>query len=392
MPAAIIDLFVEGLTQNQARPTSSQAHARNVAVPLAGSSTRTTNGKPAAEPAPPTPDDAKKALAESQKKELSKIHPGFLSARSVVLHRFSTDEKYEPWRMTMMGFGQFGMFNAGQVTFDNAAATTATLNVTDAQPAADADIVVQNVDATVNVVNVTRNSQDRINRLRQMALIGQSPAQQSQVGNFAMIHSKRNTTALFGIGLIDKIPDNVLVEQSKKQFKDYPEIQGRISKMKDGQIGRFGWKAQKPNLYEFAMTACSVELGLEVPDHPQAGTPLDAKYKAKGYDMDKAECDALVDYLKNIPAPAEHKAINKQESEILSAGKKQFAAVGCANCHAEKLGEVAGIYSDLLLHDMGEDLGDSGNYGSFVPDAPEEEQQNEPIPSLVAQRPNLCAT
>jgi CxxC motif-containing protein (DUF1111 family) len=35
---------------------------------------------------------------------------------------------------------------------------------------------------------------------------------------------------------------------------------------------------------------------------------------------------------------------------------------------------------------MGEDLGDSGNYGSFVPDSPEEEQQNEPLPSLVAQR------
>ncbi len=48
-----------------------------------------------------------KDFVAKQKKELAAIHPGFLSARSVVLHHFSTNEKYEPWRMQMLGLGNF---------------------------------------------------------------------------------------------------------------------------------------------------------------------------------------------------------------------------------------------------------------------------------------------
>jgi CxxC motif-containing protein (DUF1111 family) len=35
-----------------------------------------------------------------------------------------------------------------------------------------------------------------------------------------------------------------------------------------------------------------------------------------------------------------------------------FREVGCADCHRPRLGQVAGIYSDLLLHQMGEGLSD----------------------------------
>ena len=35
-------------------------------------------------------------------------------------------------------------------------------------------------------------------------------------------------------------------------------------------------------------------------------------------------------------------------------GYMVFESIGCATCHAPKLGEVTGLYSDLLLHDMGE--------------------------------------
>jgi CxxC motif-containing protein (DUF1111 family) len=101
--------------------------------------------------------------------------------------------------------------------------------------------------------------------------------------------------------------------------------------------------------------------------------------------MDQAECDALVAYLRNLPAPVQHKAASPQEAEMLSAGGKHFAAVGCANCHVQQLGAVSGIYSDLLLHDMGQDLGDSGDYNVFVPDTPEEQQADDPVPSLVQQ-------
>ena len=39
-----------------------------------------------------------------------------------------------------------------------------------------------------------------------------------------------------------------------------------------------------------------------------------------------------------------------------------FESIGCATCHAPKLGVVRGLYSDLLLHDMGESSSDSATY------------------------------
>jgi CxxC motif-containing protein (DUF1111 family) len=173
---------------------------------------------------------------------------------------------------------------------------------------------------------------------------------------------------------------------AKLEADKYPNMAGRPSKQKDGKIGRFGWKAQKPALEDFALTACAVELGLNVPDHDQAGPPLNPDYKSPGLDMNKAECDALVNFIKNLPAPAERKPANDQEGKVIAAGHKQFEAVGCANCHVQKVGTVNGIFSDLLLHDMGPELGDTGNYGIFIHDMPEEDQPELP-PQIVD--PNL---
>jgi CxxC motif-containing protein (DUF1111 family) len=39
-----------------------------------------------------------------------------------------------------------------------------------------------------------------------------------------------------------------------------------------------------------------------------------------------------------------------------------FETVGCATCHAPQLATATGLYSDLLLHDMGESSSDSATY------------------------------
>ncbi len=275
----------------------------------------------------------------------------------------------------MLGMGQQAMFN----NVANAPSFTADQPATPQQPAAANDF-------HISVVNESGQAEQQIQQQRTSAQVAHAQGLQGQIGNFAFVHSQRNATALFGVGLIDKIPDSVLIDQAKALHKDFPEIKGRVAKLKDGKIGRFGWKAQKPNLYEFAMTACAIELGLDVPEHPQAGLPMNVSYKPKAHDMDQGECDALVDYLRKLPAPARVQSASKEESDFVAAGAKQFAAVGCAECHVAKLGEVAGIYSDLLLHDMGPELGDAGSYGSFAPDSPEDDDAKEPIPSLMAQQ------
>jgi CxxC motif-containing protein (DUF1111 family) len=60
----------------------------------------------------------------------------------------------------------------------------------------------------------------------------------------------------------------------------------------------------------------------------------------------------------------------KRQKFTASEGRSLFEAAGCATCHQARLGNIDGIYSDLLLHDMGSALSDSGSYyGTSQPDS-----------------------
>jgi len=65
----------------------------------------------------------------------------------------------------------------------------------------------------------------------------------------------------------------------------------------------------------------------------------------------------------------------EQATEI-AAGQKLFGGIGCAVCHRPKFGDVEGIYSDLLLHDMGQSLSGSGFYGTNVEFVQRRDRQN----------------
>jgi CxxC motif-containing protein (DUF1111 family) len=338
--------------------------------------------------------ESSKELAKQQKAALQKIHPGFVTARSVVLHKASTDPAYDTLRAQMRGEAHFVSDQAGTL------AIVADAEVEGVQ-GVELDFSGDEPQAKVNVAKTDEGkaelqpaalieaaaAQQTLHRHRNAIQQFRSPTQgtQAHIDNFLFVGSQRNPTALFGAGLIDSIPESVIRENASKTHKEFPEVQGRVAKLKDGRIGRFGWKNQTATLYDFAMTACAVELGLDVPGHPQAGAPHKPDYQSPGHDMNKAECDALVDFLKKLPAPKQAAPVNKQQAEYLAAGEAKFTAVGCATCHTKDMGDAKAIYSDLLLHDMGQDLGDSGSYGIFIPNSPEEGGE-EPIPSLGQQQ------
>jgi CxxC motif-containing protein (DUF1111 family) len=163
---------------------------------------------------------------------------------------------------------------------------------------------------------------------------------------------------MLGAGLIDAIPEAAIVAAAERRFPDFPQVTGRVSRVNDGALGRFGWKGQVASLNEFVRTACSVELGLEVPGHAQAGDPFDPGRHAPGLDLDDADCDALTAYVRSLAPPARGIA----DAEATRAGRETFTAVGCATCHMPDLGPAQGIYSDLSLHDMGREMSDAGSY------------------------------
>jgi CxxC motif-containing protein (DUF1111 family) len=293
---------------------------------------------------------AKPARPKIDTTELVKAHPGFRTARSVVLHRFGTDDKYEQWRQTFIGFGVANPFQS--------------------VPGAG------NSDLNVN----------------QMSVGFENAAMQNQIGQFAVSRSQRNPTALFGAGLIDLIPDRDIEAGAKVKYPGFPQIAGRVSRLKDKRIGRFGWKSQTASLSDFVLTACAVELGLEVPAHHQAGSPQRPDAKPAGFDLNAQECESLIAYVSDLPRPSEARPESEREVSEINAGRSLFAKVGCATCHVPKLGKVDGLYSDLLVHDLGPGLGDVGQYGVFDPSSSEEEIVDDPASIADATAPVGAAT
>lgn len=187
-----------------------------------------------------------------------------------------------------------------------------------------------------------------------------------QHGNLFMRTSQRNPTPLFGMGLIDGIPDAALEAAARRKHPGSPQVNGRVARLADGRIGRFGWKAQTATLRDFVLSAAAVELGLEVPGQAQAADPRVPPIKAPGPDMDGAECAALTAFVRAMPRPAVAPPAQHRDEAARRAGRSLFRSVGCAECHVEKLGGVEGIYSDLLLHAMSPELADTSVYGALL--------------------------
>jgi CxxC motif-containing protein (DUF1111 family) len=195
--------------------------------------------------------------------------------------------------------------------------------------------------------------------------------------------SQRNTPALFGSKLIDEIPEKSILAGAKSQrtrlgrtSADESVPVGRPLRLANGRIGRFGWKAQMASLSDFVQAACANELGLSNPGQAQP-TPLYQKVssRAPGLDLTTRQCDQLTAFCAALPRPMERVPQESALADLVEAGKHLFGAVGCADCHTPKLGSVEGIYSDLLLHRMGQILVGGGSYGGRP--TPELDSKNE---------------
>jgi CxxC motif-containing protein (DUF1111 family) len=201
--------------------------------------------------------------------------------------------------------------------------------------------------------------------------------------------SQRNTPALFGDNLIDAIPDRLIVAQEKKESikwgmapakgEDLPV--GRASRLSDGRIGHFGWKAQSASLSDFVQAACANELGLGNPGQAQP-RPLNARYdyRPKGLDLTSEQCDQITSFVASLPRPVERLPDAKLPSPSASEGKQLFTKIGCADCHTPDMGAVEGLYSDLLLHDMGQPLEGGGSYNDPPPSKPDGTPGDGPSP------------
>ena len=188
--------------------------------------------------------------------------------------------------------------------------------------------------------------------------------------------SPRIAQPMIGLGLLAAVPDEALLARADPDDRDGDGISGRpnrVPRVRDGAtvIGRFGWKANQPDLAQQNAAALLGDLGITSPLLPAencGGVPDCAAIPHGGMpEIDEARVAALDFYTAALAVPARRE---HDRPEVL-AGKALFHEAGCAACHAPSLttvaveglpAELAGQtiwpYTDLLLHDLGEGLAD----------------------------------
>jgi CxxC motif-containing protein (DUF1111 family) len=290
--------------------------------------------------------------ADPDPADMVRIHPGFRDATSTVLHRFGVEPDYSRWRATFRSQSRpvpaLPTFSSNRSSRRRATGRFPSREKRALIP----DGITYIADRQCRPFEPVTAGDRAIVR----AYLDEMGAKDVAIGITA-----RNPPPLFGTGLIDGLADTELERVARQQP---PSTRGRVHRLKDGRIGRFGWRAQVASLEDFVKSACANELGLEVPGHHQAVSPLAPDAQARGLDLTDEECAALVDYVRSLPPPVSPDPSDAQAAAAVAEGRRLFRSVGCASCHIPDLGSVRGIYSDLLLHDMGEELSDPGSYDS----------------------------
>ena len=181
--------------------------------------------------------------------------------------------------------------------------------------------------------------------------------------------AERTTPDIFGFGLLDAVPDSVILSYADPDDRNHDGISGRPNRFFDGRLGRFGRKALVPTLREFNDGAFQAEIGITNPSVPQEGTVAGDSLPAGTDPAPEPEIGArgleLSDAFVRLLAPP----TPLKQSREARRGSDVFARVGCTGCHVPTLRtgdnpiaalrhkEVA-AYTDLLLHDMGPKLAD----------------------------------
>jgi CxxC motif-containing protein (DUF1111 family) len=191
------------------------------------------------------------------------------------------------------------------------------------------------------------------------------------------LSSARVAPAVFGLGLLEAVPEAGILAREDPDDADHDGISGRANHVWDARqgrrvLGRFGWKANQPSLRQQSATAAHGDIGLTTSLYPHenvAEGQVAAAAVPSGAAQGQPELrddflDMLTFYLQALAVPA------PRASPGAAQGAALFARIGCTACHAPSFttGEFPAVpalaqqqihaFTDLLLHDMGDELAD----------------------------------
>lgn len=215
------------------------------------------------------------------------------------------------------------------------------------------------------------------------------------------VTATRNAIPFFGIGALAEIPADEILKRHDPNDADGDGISGRVN-LEGRFVGRFGQKAQTASLVGFVRGPIFNHLGLTtepLPDERKAELPVpsdsDAGDPVEPSDLQRqglvpedicVTCQATppageLEDDDGVPDPelGQDAVFNlvawsmllaapepDEPTEQTERGEELFKSIGCADCHVPALEGPRGLvkaYTDLLLHDMGEDLADGIRQG-----------------------------
>lgn len=203
--------------------------------------------------------------------------------------------------------------------------------------------------------------------------------------------SVRLPPPVFGVGLIEAIPATIILARADPDDADGDGISGRPNfvvpedfvplheiggLLRDSlgmaipQLGRFSRKAQVSSLLLQVVKAYHEDIGitsdfLPVENrNPLASRATEAADRVADPELPADEVRAVLAYIRMLAPPAPGVTTPRRQR-----GGRIFREIGCASCHVPEFrtgpSDIAALahqpvrlYSDLLLHDMGEELAD----------------------------------
>jgi len=208
--------------------------------------------------------------------------------------------------------------------------------------------------------------------------------------------SPRTAPQLIGLGLLEAIPLEQLLEHADPDDRDRDGVSGRVHFVSgphgERVPGRFGWKAAQPTVLAQTAAAFVNDIGITSELFPdEALTPAErARIRAPSGgrpEIDAHKLDRVVFYTRTLGVPAQRGAGEPQ----VAAGAAVFERCRCAVCHVARFvtgdiafhpayaGQVIHPYTDLLLHDMGPGLADGKRASRREGDAGPQEWRTPPL-------------
>lgn len=185
--------------------------------------------------------------------------------------------------------------------------------------------------------------------------------------------SPRVGQQMIGLGLLEAISEGDLLANADPSDADQDGISGKPNYVWDVSnhqlsIGRFGWKANQPSLRQQVAGAFLGDIGITSSLFPTNNNPANVT-TANEDELDISDDDLrkVVLYASTLAVPAQR---NHKDENVIK-GKQLFTQLECQKCHVMQFKtsihkEISALsnqkihpYTDLLLHDMGNELADN---------------------------------